>query len=155
MPSPRSYTSRSRAPACARRWTALRTWSGWRIVPPSGSAARATCTCSRAHSAASPPSPTCSALKWMGWPRCSLCSAHLGQPTDYYQRQQTATSTLGEHLSALGYVRKQTLTTAERFVTQELKEHERKVEQAHDRALALEQSLYGALLAHVAEQVHR
>src|SRR4029079_2199048 len=37
------------------------------------------------------------------------CSAaQLGQPTDYYQRQQTAATTLGEHLAALGYVRKQT-----------------------------------------------
>ena len=45
------------------------------------------------------------------------------------------------------YIRRQTLTTGERFVTPELKEHERKVLGAHERAVAIEQGLYRDILA--------
>ncbi len=45
------------------------------------------------------------------------------------------------------YVRRQTLTTGERFVTPELKEHERKVLGAQERAVAIEQRLYRDILA--------
>ena len=45
------------------------------------------------------------------------------------------------------YIRRQTLTTGERFVTPELKEHERKVLGAQERAIAIEQRLYRDILA--------
>ena len=48
------------------------------------------------------------------------------------------------------YVRRQTLTTAERFVTPELKEYEQKVLGAQERAVALEQRLYRDILAAIA-----
>ena len=48
------------------------------------------------------------------------------------------------------YVRRQTLTTGERYVTPELKEYEQKVLGAHDRAVALEQRLYRDILATIA-----
>ena len=48
------------------------------------------------------------------------------------------------------YERRQTLTNAERFTTPELKEHERKVVGAQERACALEQELFRAVVAQVA-----
>jgi DNA mismatch repair protein MutS len=48
------------------------------------------------------------------------------------------------------YERRQTLTTGERYVTAELKEYERKVMGAEEKALAIEQRLYKALLEHIA-----
>ena len=45
------------------------------------------------------------------------------------------------------YIRRQTLTTGERFVTPELKEHERKVLGAHERAVGMEQTIYREILA--------
>ena len=50
------------------------------------------------------------------------------------------------------YVRRQTLTTGERYVTPELKEYEQKVLGAHDRAVAREQTLYKEILATIAEK---
>ena len=44
------------------------------------------------------------------------------------------------------YLRRQTLKSTERFITPELKQHEDKVLSAKDKALALEKSLYDALL---------
>ncbi len=48
------------------------------------------------------------------------------------------------------YVRRQTLTSAERFVTPELKEYEQKVLGAQERAVALEQRLYRDVLTAIA-----
>jgi len=45
------------------------------------------------------------------------------------------------------YIRRQTLTTGERFVTPELKEHERKVLGAHERAVGMEQTIYRDILS--------
>ena len=45
------------------------------------------------------------------------------------------------------YIRRQTLTTGERFVTPELKEHERKVLGAHERAVGMEQTIYREILS--------
>lgn len=45
------------------------------------------------------------------------------------------------------WVRKQTLTQAERYITQELKEYEEKILGAEERILALEARLYGDLVA--------
>ncbi len=53
------------------------------------------------------------------------------------------------------YERKQTLVNAERFTTPELKEYERKVLDAEDRMLAIEQTLFLELRAAVGEQASR
>ncbi len=53
-------------------------------------------------------------------------------------------------LAPANYERRQTLTTGERYTTPELKEYERKVLGAQDRAIALEQTLYRELLASAA-----
>src|SRR5439155_22970066 len=79
-------------------------------------------------------------------------TAQCGQPTDYYQRQASGVDTVGEHLERLGWIRKQTLANAERFVTPELKEMESRVSRAHDDAVQLERELYNALLGRLAEQ---
>ena len=54
------------------------------------------------------------------------------------------------HLAPPDYERRQTLTTGERYVTPELKEYERKVLGAQDRAVQLEQRLYKEILATIA-----
>src|SRR5207247_5060821 len=51
-----------------------------------------------------------------------VSTAQCAQPTDYYQRQSSGANTVGDHLEGLGWIRKQTLANAERFVTPELKE---------------------------------
>ena len=79
-----------------------------------------------------------------------VSTAQCAQPTDYYQRQASGAATVGEHLERLGWIRKQTLANAERFVTPELKEMEARVARAHDDALQLERELYNALLERLA-----
>ncbi|MBQ3340969.1 MAG: DNA mismatch repair protein MutS [Kiritimatiellae bacterium] len=51
------------------------------------------------------------------------------------------------HLAPADYERRQTLTTGERFVTQELREYERKVTGAQDRAVAIEQRIFRETVA--------
>jgi DNA mismatch repair protein MutS len=80
-----------------------------------------------------------------------VSTAQCAQPTDYYQRQASGANTVGDHLERLGWIRKQTLANAERFVTPELKETEARVSRAHDDAVALERELYNALLGRLAE----
>ena len=48
------------------------------------------------------------------------------------------------------YIRRQTLTTGERYVTPELKEYEQKVLGAQDKAIAIEQRLYHEILTSIA-----
>ncbi|HTD76295.1 MAG TPA: DNA mismatch repair protein MutS, partial [Chloroflexota bacterium] len=79
-----------------------------------------------------------------------VSTAQCGQPTDYYQRQASGANSVGDHLDRLGWIRKQTLANAERFVTPELKEMESRVARAHDDALQLERELYNALLERLA-----
>lgn len=81
-----------------------------------------------------------------------VTSAQYGQPTDYYQRQGSGAATVGEHLERLGWIRKQTLSNAERFVTPELKEMEARAARAHADALQLERELYNALVERLAER---
>ena len=50
------------------------------------------------------------------------------------------------------YIRKQTLTNAERFITPELKEYEEKILHAEEKILALESQLYNDVRLKVAEQ---
>lgn len=45
-----------------------------------------------------------------------------------------------------GWIRKQTLVNAERYITQELKEYEQKIFEAEDKTIALEQALYQELI---------
>lgn len=51
------------------------------------------------------------------------------------------------------WIRKQTLTNAERYITEELKIYEEKVLGAEEKILALEQQLYTALVAGLAEYI--
>ena len=47
------------------------------------------------------------------------------------------------------WIRKQTLTSAERYITEELKEYEEKILGAQDRILAIEQEIYAALVQYI------
>jgi DNA mismatch repair protein MutS len=53
------------------------------------------------------------------------------------------------------YVRKQTLKTTERFITEELKQYEDKVLSAKERSLALEKSIYDELLSTLQNDLER
>lgn len=79
-----------------------------------------------------------------------VTTAQCTQPTDYYQRQSSGANSVGDHLEKLGWIRKQTLANAERFVTPELKEMEARVSRAQEDALQLERELYNALLERIA-----
>ncbi|MCQ2196616.1 MAG: DNA mismatch repair protein MutS [Bacteroidaceae bacterium] len=52
------------------------------------------------------------------------------------------------------WIRKQTLTQAERYITQELKEYEEKILGAEDKILALETRLFNLLVTSLAEHTH-
>ena len=54
-----------------------------------------------------------------------------------------------------GYIRKQTLANAERYITQELKELETRVLTAKDRSVALEYQLFTDLRTRISEQLDR
>jgi DNA mismatch repair protein MutS len=84
-----------------------------------------------------------------------VSTVQCAQGTDYYQRQATGAATVGEHLERLGWIPKQTLANAQRFVTPELKEMEARVARAHDEAVRLERELYGALLERLSALVGR
>jgi DNA mismatch repair protein MutS len=51
------------------------------------------------------------------------------------------------------WIRKQTLVSAERYITPELKQYEEKILGAEEKILALETEIYGALLASIQDQV--
>lgn len=51
------------------------------------------------------------------------------------------------------WVRKQTLVSAERYITQELKEYEEKILSAEEKLIALEQKIYADLLTELAEYI--
>lgn len=53
------------------------------------------------------------------------------------------------------YIRKQTLTTGERYITQELKELESKILGAHERLISLEHRLFSELLESIGAQLDR
>jgi len=54
-----------------------------------------------------------------------------------------------------GYIRKQTLTSGERYITQELKDLENRILGANDRAVALEGKLFEEIREHVSAQLSR
>ncbi|MFR9579945.1 MAG: DNA mismatch repair protein MutS, partial [Rikenellaceae bacterium] len=51
------------------------------------------------------------------------------------------------------WIRKQTLTSAERYITAELKEYEQKILGAEEKILALEQHLYAQLIEYISQQL--
>lgn len=53
------------------------------------------------------------------------------------------------------YIRKQTLTNCERYITQELKELEGKIIGAKDRSIALEYEIFSAVRNNIAEEIKR
>lgn len=53
------------------------------------------------------------------------------------------------------YIRKQTLTNGERYITQELKDLENRILGAHDKSVSLESRLFDETRRHVAEQLSR
>ena len=59
------------------------------------------------------------------------------------------------HLAPADYERKQTLVNAERFTTPELKEYERKILDAEEKILTLENDLFAEVRAFVAAQAQR
>ena len=59
------------------------------------------------------------------------------------------------HLAPEHYIRKQTVSTGERYITEELKELEERILSAHEQALALEAELFEELRVAVAGQLHR
>jgi len=80
-----------------------------------------------------------------------LSRAVLAQATDYYQRETTGASTVAEHLERLEYVRKQTMTAVERFVTPKLQEYELRARNAQEEIVRLERAVYADLLESAAE----
>ncbi|MDP8921344.1 MAG: DNA mismatch repair protein MutS, partial [Chloroflexota bacterium] len=80
-----------------------------------------------------------------------VSKAALAQPTDYYQRERTGVATVGEHLEKLGYLRRQTLASAERLATPELQAYELKVRNAQEEVVRLERQVFAALVAAAAE----
>jgi DNA mismatch repair protein MutS len=80
-----------------------------------------------------------------------LSRSALAQPTDYYQREATGATTVAEHLERLEYVRKQTMTAVERFVTPKLQEYELRARNAHEEIVRLERAVYAELLDAAAE----
>jgi len=64
-------------------------------------------------------------------------------------------SKANQHLAPADYERKQTLVNAERFTSAELKEHERKVLTAEDRAVEIERRLYGEIREFIANEAAR
>ncbi|MCC7371969.1 MAG: DNA mismatch repair protein MutS [Chloroflexi bacterium] len=77
--------------------------------------------------------------------------AALAQPTDYYQREKTGATTASEHLERLEYVRKQTMTGVERFVTPKLQEYELRARNAQEEIVRLERAVFAGLLDAAAE----
>src|SRR5208282_426740 len=59
------------------------------------------------------------------------------------------------HLAPADYERKQTLVNAERFTSGELKEQERKVLSADERALEIERRIYGEVRESIAREAGR
>jgi DNA mismatch repair protein MutS len=80
-----------------------------------------------------------------------ISRAALAQATDYYQREATGAPTIGEHLERLEYVRKQTMTGAERFVTPKLQEYELRARNAHEEIVRLERLVFGEILEAASE----
>jgi DNA mismatch repair protein MutS len=84
-----------------------------------------------------------------------VSGAALGQPVDYYRQQETGAQTLSDLLERLGYQRRQTLASVERFVTPELREHEARQTRAQTRMSEIEREVFDALTQRIAAQAAR
>ncbi len=78
-----------------------------------------------------------------------VSTSALSQGLDYYRQQETGAKTTGELLERLGYQRRQTLASAERYVTEELREHEARQARSSIRMVELERQAFDALLGRV------
>lgn len=78
----------------------------------------------------------------------------LTRPSDIEQRSQTGATTLGAHVEALGWTRKQTLAGEERFITPELRELDARIARAGEEAQRLEREAFDALLASLSAATH-
>jgi DNA mismatch repair protein MutS len=78
-----------------------------------------------------------------------VSTAALSQGLDYYRQQETGARTTGELIEKLGYQRRQTLASAERFVTDELREHEAQQTRSSIRMADLERLAFDALVQRV------
>ena len=73
-----------------------------------------------------------------------MCSATIIEVSNSYKSMVPET-----------YIRKQTLTSGERYITQELKELESKILGAHERLITLEHRLFDELLESIGAQLDR
>jgi DNA mismatch repair protein MutS len=78
-----------------------------------------------------------------------IATAALNQGLDYYRQQETGAATTGGLLERLGYQRRQTLASAERFVTDELREHEARQARSSTRMVELERQTFDAQLQRI------
>jgi DNA mismatch repair protein MutS len=81
-----------------------------------------------------------------------ISAAALGQPIDYYRQQETGATTLTELLDRLGYQRRQTLASVERFVTPELRDHEARQTRTQTRMAELERGIFDGLTLAIADR---
>ncbi len=81
-----------------------------------------------------------------------LSKSALSQPTDYYQQERSGVPEVGEHLLRLGYVRRQTLTNGERFITSELQEYEARIRGAQETLARVERRVFDELIQNVASR---
>lgn len=84
-----------------------------------------------------------------------VTSAALGQELDFYRQQEAGVRTTAELLEKLGYQRRQTLATAERFVTDELREHEARQTRSAIRMAELERQVFDDLVRRVGAEAGR
>ncbi|MPZ15072.1 MAG: DNA mismatch repair protein MutS, partial [Chloroflexi bacterium] len=81
-----------------------------------------------------------------------VSTAALRQSLDYYRQQESGTQSVAELLQRLGYQRRQTLASAERFVTDELRDHEARQARSAARTADLERQAFEGLCEHIAAQ---
>lgn len=81
-----------------------------------------------------------------------VSSAVLSQQLDYYRRQETGATTVADLLDQLGYQRRQTVASGERFVVPELRDYETRQARSAARMAELERELYDALVARAASE---
>jgi DNA mismatch repair protein MutS len=84
-----------------------------------------------------------------------VSTAALKQELDYYRREETRARTVAELLTALGYERRQTLASVERYVTAELREHEARQSRSTTRMAQLEREAFDALVQRAASEAPR
>jgi len=84
-----------------------------------------------------------------------VSAASLGQALDYYRRQETGAVTVSDLLERLGYQRRQTLASVERFTAPELREHEVRQTRRAAQMAELERRAYDELSERIARHCSR